>query len=656
MITFRTDLGKAHIVESTDELPSPSGRILYCDVETRPTEKAEFFGRGSFFPYLGDRIHGIAFTWDDCKEAYYIPIRHINGHNLPVGEVMAYMQRLFDRFDKWVNQNVKFDAKFFIVDGVEFKGELEDTATMAKLYDSDRYGHSLKPLCREWLGLKMSEEAELKAYFPKKYKNFAKLPIDLCGRYACMDVFGNRALYEFLDERLPESVQDVRATERQMTKHLFQMEHRGMQTNQTKCKIEKALSLQKMLRAADEFHEITGEELVDSSDLWYDIFCVHNSLPVLRYGDRKKDGSRGPSFNKEALERYEAYPAVRADENLAKLVNIAKVWRTEHTFQSLMVDKYLEFADENGVIHCDYNPVIRTGRMSCSSPNLMYADMRAKELIEPRPGYALIDDDASQIEFRLMVHYINDRPSIEAYNNDPLTDFHQRMADLCNIKRKPGKVMNFAIGYGAGKKNVVGQLKRNPDIMRLVGDYVQKLINDGKIESSQRVEYFDKLIEAKSDEIYETYHERLPGLKRTSRQAERRARTRGYVFNAFGRRRHLPPKASYKAFNTIVQGCAMDYIKDRMIATSHIFSDWYAEHDIRQIANVHDAVVYEAPIEVARDNAVRRKILDDLAIQSIPFKIPFIWDMGYSEQSWAEANYDDPVDHGDHIAGKVIVP
>ena len=75
-------------------------------------------------------------------------------------------------------------------------------------------------------------------------------------------------------------------------------------------------------------------------------------------------------------------------------------------------------------MHPDYNQTVRTGRMSCRRPNAQQLSKEAKELILPFDNQHFVSFDESQVEFRLIVHYIQDSKAIEAFNENPDTDFH----------------------------------------------------------------------------------------------------------------------------------------------------------------------------------------------------------------------------------------
>ena len=645
MIDITNSHGIAHIVERVEDLPSMAGvKRMFLDAETQSwTPK-----RGGDRPYSGDRVAGWALTRDDEPDAFYIPYRHTDGHwNLPVESVQRWLKDAVLQVPEWVNHNIKFDARFMAVegDGFVYDGRLIDTLVLSKILNSDRFGHGLKVLCREELGMAMDEAVRMDSWLKGMgSNNYADVPADICGEYACMDVWANRDLWRWQMERLPEQSRPVWETEVKLTSVLFDMEHRGLRIDPQMVKVQLVRCLRTMLEVGEKIAEISGREFVNSNDHLFDLLCNQLGLPIIKWNfDKAKEKVTGPSFDKEALALYSVHPAVLADPNIKQVIELIAIYRTESTFKGLFLEPWLEMVDERGLLHTDYNQLIRTGRMSARNPNSQQLNKRAKALILPHPGKAFLSTDASQIEFRFIIHYINDLAAIEAYKNDPKTDFHQWVADMCHIKRGPAKNVNFAIGYGAGKRKVVSMLRQNPDIMEEIGLRVNEMIAQGKITPNERDTVYKGLCQDHAAHIYEDYHHRLPGIKRLSQHAMRKAKTRGFVFNAFGLRRYLHPKGVHKAFNTIIQGGAMCYIKERMVALSPRFNRNVRDMGIDQSANVHDEILWEGTADVLRDSTTQSFMMDGLCHQVQPFRVPFRWSMGFSETSWAEAAGDDVV-------------
>ena len=82
----------------------------------------------------------------------------------------------------------------------------------------------------------------------------------------------------------------------------------------------------------------------------------------------------------------------------------------------------------------------------------------------------------------------------------------------------------------------------------------------------------------------------------------------------------------------------MDYIKDRMVALSPRYCEWTRDLGLRLAANVHDELLWVGPLEAFEDPRVRERMERELSFQSVPFRVPFVWDCGLpSTGPWSVA-------------------
>jgi len=85
-------------------------------------------------------------------------------------------------------------------------------------------------------------------------------------------------------------------------------------------------------------------------------------------------------------------------------------------------------------------------------------------LFLPEEGQLWAANDFSSQEPRILIHYANllNLPGaekvVDAYKNDPNTDFHQMVADMAGIGRKQAKTLGLSILYGAGKIRLLHSL------------------------------------------------------------------------------------------------------------------------------------------------------------------------------------------------------
>jgi len=660
MIDLRVQSGqRCKMLEPGDPLPDLRGaRELYLDVETTsgdPKLKA-------ISPWHGDEIAGIAVTHDDNPDAYYIPIRHWDYEHrcLPIEQVHRWLKETVGANNDWVNHNVKFDAHFCTNEGAEFGGRLVDTMTLAKLIDSDRgyggKGYGLKDLSEDWLDMDLREEQLLHAWLEAaKTKDFGDTPPDLLGRYACMDVQMNRLLWKYMCKRRPSEVKEVWDNEILLTPVLYDIENEGLRVDETELVAKEITTLQRMVQLEEWMHNHVGRMFSPGTpDSIADVIMNHFGLPAVEYtkGSIEKAEEEGddsllnPSFNKDALAAYQRLPEVMSDDSMYEFFDKLLSWRKLNTLLGFFVRPYQEL-NIDGILHPTYNQSVRTGRMSSKNPNAQQLSPEAKELVHPVDSECFLRFDYSQIEFRLICHYIRDEKAIRAYAENPDTDFHQFVADLCGIPRKPAKNVNFAIAYGGGRHKVLTMLAGEPALVKDLSHVVDEEIAAGKIRPSQKARRFQSLCERRARKVYNTYHRTFPGIKATSDRAVALAEGRGWVKNAYGRRRHLPIMFAYRAFNSIIQSCAADVMKAKLVQIAPRYNSMIRDLGIRVAACVHDEFLFACSRDVGESNEVRQYIRDTLELhgEENRFRVPITVEGGYATSTWREASSDDAVFH-----------
>lgn len=610
------------LVEDVSELPNfARSKELFIDFETtsgNPKLK-------STNPWFNCEIAGVCITADDCRNSFYVPFNS----GLPLPKIKGWLRKMIETAESWINHNIKYDAHVF-ANCVGLKRPLPkliDTLTLSKIIDSDRLtkgGYSLAALSRDWLDEDILEyEAKLKPYLHRN-NDYGKIPPDVIGEYGCQDVLTARELWKYLQSKLPERCTGVWKTEIALTSILFEIERNGMRIDPLELKRTALLTLRKIIEIDEKLEAVTGRSFRPHVNAdCFDVLCNQFGLPTLG-----ETSTGNPSFDKKALAAYAVHPQAPSD-----LVDLIIQSRELNTFHGLFLEPYQHY-NVNGFLHPTYNQAVTTGRMSCGEPNAQQLNTKAKRLIHPREGNSFISIDYSQIEFRIIVHYIQDRECIAAYEKDRRTDFHTWVAEMCEIPRKPAKTMNFMMGYGGGKKKAVATLAANKYVVGDLMGKVDTLVASGEVKESARLKVFNGLCKRKGEEVYERYHDTLPGLKRVSRKAASRAANRGFIYNLYGRHRHLPKQHAYKAFNALCQSSAADLMKERLVAVA----DMCKGTPIKLIANVHDEILFEAPTEIAKDRRTIRDLVSLMESPNVDLRVPICVDVGVSDKNWAEAS------------------
>lgn len=609
-------------MQEPSELPAVPSHIerLYADFETSSGHPSET----STNPWRNCSAIGAAVSFGDDSPVWFVPRELM---------VSGWWRDVIAATKNWVNQNVKYDAHVSTNDlRVAIPRSLNQvcTLTAAKLVDSDktyRGGYGLDVLSREWCKFDIDEYGWRMLPYLEKNKDYGRVPLDLLADYACNDIFANRRLYEYLKQAVPEESMGVWGTEQEMTGLLYRMEQTGVRVRPNDVKMTQLKTLLRIIDLDAELHKLVGRPFRPSvSGDCYDVLCNQYGLPVLSWTDpTSEDGIPGPSFDADTLEKYLQYPGAPV-EVIKRMIEYRKL----DTFNNLFLKQW-DVLHVNGVMHPTYNQCVRTGRMSCSEPNMQQLSGTAKELIVPPDGMSLVVCDASQIEFRFIVHYINNRRCIDAFNEDAWTDFHQHIADMIPTERGPAKTLNFAMGYGQGKKSTVAALKINKDF---VGEIISE-IEALDLPMSDKKAAIDRATSSRGEQVYNKYHAMLPELKPTSYYAADLCRRRGYARNHYGRRRHLPAQAAHKAFNSLNQSSAGDLVKERAVALDKECPE------LTPTTQVHDELVGFAHTELAQDERFQRKVVGILNDVARPLSVPIRWTIGVSEKHWGEAKSHD---------------
>lgn len=637
---------------------------VYLDFETGSYDSS----LDSLNPWKHCWIIGLGIAVDEGP-AYYIPVDKEN-------ESKVY-DTLFDIFThrnckQWINHNIKYDAHVLANNaGIipPYNVKLVDTLTLAKLIDSDRFRYGLDDLSKDWLEIDIKPyEDALKPYTHHNNrrinKDYSQIPIDIIAPYACQDAITVRDLYKYIIKNLPEQCNYVRDIEIELTRILFDMERNGMRTDLETLQQTETVNTIKLLELEVRLEKITGQSFRPhvNSDC-FDILCNFYGLPVLKFTN-DKDGTKkqqydasyeeaeeslekddkpcNASFDKFAIAAYLSHPTVVNSPNIKSVVEGIAEYRKINTFNNLFVKKYQEqISVHNDVylLHPFYNQTVRTGRMACKHPNAQQLDKDAKELILPYIGHKFVSFDFSQIEYRTIAHYIESERLINAYNNDPDVDFHQFVADLIKevtkldgMTRQPAKTLNFGLSFGMGKKKLLKSLEGNIDLM---ASLLQEIGNRPDIQDKEKL--FHNLAAQRAEKVYSTYHKLIPEIKRTSYKAQEVCAYRGYIFNLFGRRRHLPFAFAYRAFNTINQSSAADLMKERMVYIGKLVRNT----EIKIVASVHDEILFSMPEKLAEDKRVLHTIANLLEHPNFPddieFSVPIRVSCGIGN-NWKEAN------------------
>ena len=597
-----------------------TAKEIAIDLETCDPHM-ESFGPG--WPRNDGFIAGYAVAVDGW--AGYFPVAHGGGGNLDKRLVERWVKDVCATSADKIMHNAAYDCGWLRANGFAINGRIVDTMLAAPLIDENRFNYSLNSLGFDYLKEVKSEAALKQAaadfgVHPKK--ELWKLPAMYVGEYAEQDAALTLKLWHHFKIKLrQDEVESIFDLETEVFPVLMNMTQRGIRFDRTKA--EQLIS--RLQRREKEIYQELKSACGSGVDIWaaQSIALAFDKLGVA-YGKTEKGL---PSFTKGFLETCE-HP-------VAKLIVEARETNKTH---STFLQPYLDFSAKTGRIHPHVNQMRNedggtvTGRLSMANPNLQQVPARheiigplVRSLFLPEEGELWASNDFSSQEPRLLVHYAHllDLPGAEkmvnAYNNDPNTDFHQMVADMAGIKRKAAKTIGLGLMYGMGKGKLGGELD-------LSGEEASELIN--------------------------TFHTKVPFLKGTVNAVMKRIEhpaSGGSIRTLLGRKCRFPlwepvewgvnkalPReqavieygqrikraGTYKGLNRLIQGSAADQTKAAMVALAKAGFD--------PILQVHDELALSVK---SREQA---QAAAEIMANAVRLEVPSRCDVEVGP-SWGEA-------------------
>lgn len=461
--------------------------------------------------------------------------------------------RLPDRhgFVKWSNQlvdwlndhlptcnrivahNLKYDCHMMIQGGVSpavidyIKGYC--TMVGAQLCDEHRESYKLDDLGQEFFKM-----GKITGIDPSKIKHEKAEKVE---EYTNRDTEIVEKLLNLQQEEFTkQDVWKIANIEMQVIKVLLRMERRGVPI--FKDRQEKAI-----LGMRDAIDHV-------DDDLWGCVGYRTNprSQPELELAFRILGLPEMESFDREHLEMLN-HPVGQ------KILDYRQILTTKDVF----VERLQDFISHDGCVHCNFNQNkgdeggTRTGRLSATKPNLQQIPMRVEMVAKIVRSLFGADDkswcsgDWSQFEYRIFGHFVGDENVLEAYRNDPATDFHQALADITGIVRDRAKRLNLSLVFGAGDGKTA----------KMLGLPCTQYTEGGHVRYSPGPE---------AEQLFAQYHSRVPKTRPYLRASAQEAEAKGYITSIYGRRIRFPDRSkAYKAGGLRFQSSAADIMKAKLI-------------------------------------------------------------------------------------------
>lgn len=280
-------------------------------------------------------------------------------------------------------------------------------------------------------------------------------------------------------------------------------------------------------------------------------------------GDDGKD-----STGAETLERLS-----QINPEVALLLDYRETRKLVTSFYPSYMEKQVD-----GFIHPNFNSTgTRTGRLSCSNPNLQQVPGHLHDLFTARSGHQLITQDLSGIEPVVLAYYSEDEAlckllinggrfhSINASEMFEIEDY-----DKNKYKKEDwvAKTVGLAVLYGAGANRVLFTLKQ--------AGFHQFNLTDAK-------------------KMVYRIRDKYKGVWEFKNALDKELESGTVVYNILGRPLKIESRDDVymKGLNTLIQSSASDLVQ----AASY---NVRFKHKLEPLLLVHDELVTESPVNEAK--------------------------------------------------------
>jgi DNA polymerase-1 len=615
-----------------DELPTNLGNIqmLGYDTETNGLRW-----------HKSDRPIGLSIYHPDLGKRYF-PWGHQGGGNLPEEQVKRWAQDNL-RGKTLLGLNIKFDIHMTREWGVNLETigcKVADVSHYAALLDDQRLKFSLDALTKDYLG----REKVGKDLDTKRMADYHASEVAPRAGQDAQDVWDLREkMWPLLES---EELHTVRQLEEDIIFAVCEMEKNGAPIDVPLLDKWVVDSEQEMLRLLWKVAKEVGFNVNPDSTGDMERVFEKLGIPILT---RTAKG-RG-SFTDSVLKALDN-PVIQMIRKAGKLASLRSKY---------LVPYQKQVRENNGILRYNFHQLRSddagtvSGRFSSTDTNVQQvmgvdrwieawgaAEYVIRQLFIPPPGRQWLSADAKQIEYRGFAHYANSPKINKAYEENPDLSFHKYTHEevlrprLPNLIYKKAKDLNFAYIYGAG---LIKRAIMMGYITEAQGDEIRMevLAQRALGNTHYRQEHHPLLKE--TVEIGQVYDAALPEVKPLLEKAKNLAENRGYENTILGRRSRFPlitintpmgPKQVrvrvHKALNAVIQGTAADINKIKLKE----LHEARAETGFTMRMTVHDEVCGDVPDQASAD-----KVAEILNRQSIPMRVPILWDTNVGA-NWGE--------------------
>lgn len=521
--------------------------------------------------------------------------------------------------------------------GFKWPKRWHDTMYLIYLMNPLAPSMALKPSAQIYLGMPPDERDEVRDWLiqhgivsPNSKEwgaHICKAPGGIVGKYCNGDVIRTSGLYEKLYDVIAQRNMLV-AYERELklAPILYRAEVEGVRVDRERLMRDIPVYEQMLTQCETLIRSKLGTDDIDTPAQ------MAKALQSAGYTLRLTPTGRLSTSQAALME------AIQDDQDLLDLLGYRGACKT---LLGTFMRPWVSFSARDGRLHPSWNSVrsdnygTRTGRLSCSTPNLQNVPTEfdfdyngilsgflplpfMRVYILPDEGEVILAADYNGQEMRLLAHFAEGK-LLEIYVENPRADVHQVAVGVVEstvgnvwtsqipaIKRKQAKITGFSLIYGAGVQALAEQLG--------VSGQEARTIKIGYLRAMVGVKEFQDSVSARSE--VKTWGGRIIPVEPPKHNED------GSVWSF-----------NYRLVNHLIQGSAADQTKQSIIEYHE------TPHSGRFLMTVHDENVVSVRIE---DLMAEMSILAE-SMEGLPgFDVPFIVEMEWG-YNWHDLNSKEPV-------------
>ena len=508
----------------------------------------------------------------------------------PTKETCKILSRYLTPLVTVIMHNAPFDIAVLSKLNFKFYGPIFCTQTAAFLLDENKESYKLKDLAEEILKAKNVVRFEDIKDLDSASQKFQD--------YAMMDAKYTWDLYQgfkskIKDKGLTHLFQDI---EMPFQHVLADLTINGILVNKKRATELYQETLPKLLnKHITALKSVNKPYGIISQNGVLDVYSLFNinspkqliSLVTNELGLELTEKTKGGAFSM-------GHAVLKTFKDKHPFISTLLEYREYEKLITAFLNPLFEHIDTDGRVRPSFhNTVAKTGRLSCSNPNVQQLPKRGENDINYREcfiapeGKIIIVADFSGQELRALAEVTKDKGLIDAFNANQ--DLHLAVANrVFNLGISESSLVEGSSTYAETRRQFDNERYRakNGVLFPLIYGSTAWGISRGigiSIEEAQGL----------IDKFYQMY----PAVKHTKERVHKYIRDNHRINNKTGRIRRFPnrfitQKNERQAFNFLIQGLCADAMKASANAVRKMFSV-YPEAEAKLLMLVHDEIVIE---------------------------------------------------------------